>query len=83
MNDFERLKSLEGNHYDENKVAECFINEINSCDLIINEIKGIESNIEGYGYCDLYNVYYDFIDSDVYSIYVSKNNVIASINKYS
>lgn len=82
MSDFERLKELKGREFNYDNIYCCFLDEEQELNLIINEIRHHTTNIEGYGQCQIYNAYYDSIDSSIYSIYVDSNNIIVDISEY-
>lgn len=73
MNDYDRLEKLIGKEFEPEEVMSCMY-DFN--EMIIISKRNITSNIEGYGECKLYEVYYDTNDALINEIWVDENNII-------
>ena len=77
MNDLTNLKSLIGNVFDKDDII-CNMNEEN--DIVIISNTYITSEFENYGICNLFNVYYDNLNSNIYNVWINNNNIIIDVN---
>ena len=71
-----RLEKMTGTDFNEDDIVIAFGSDE---EVIINEVQGQESNFEGHGLCKCYNAYENIDDSEVFTIYVDNNNVIADV----
>lgn len=72
----ERLEKMEGKKFDEDNIIIAFESDL---EVIINKVEGQESHFDGYGVCRCYNAYENTEDSEVFAIYVNKNDEIVSV----
>ena len=77
MNDLTNLKSLIGNVFDKDNII-CNMYEENNTIIISNTY--ITSEFENYGICNLFNVYYDNLNSNIYNVWINNNNIIIDVN---
>ena len=77
MNDLTNLKSLIGNVFDKDDII-CNMSEENDVVIISNTY--ITSEFENYGICNLFNVYYDNLNSNIYNVWINNNNIIIEVN---
>ena len=77
MNDLTNVKSLIGNVFDKDDII-CNMNEEN--DIVIISNTYITSEFENYGICNLFNVYYDNLNSNIYNVWINNNNIIIDVN---
>ena len=77
MNDLTNLKSLIGNVFDKDDII-CNMSEENDVVIISNTY--ITSEFENYGICNLFNVYYDNLNSNIYNVWINNNNIIIDVN---
>lgn len=77
MNDLTNLKSLIGSVFDKDDII-CNMNEEN--DIVIISNTYITSEFENYGICNLFNVYYDNLNSNIYNVWINNNNIIIDVN---
>ncbi|MBE6043558.1 MAG: hypothetical protein E7216_04900 [Clostridium thermopalmarium] len=73
---FKRLEKMIGSEFNTDEIIIAFESEE---EVIINEVVGQESNFEGHGLCTCYNAYEDVEDSEIFKIYVDKNNIIVYV----
>ena len=77
MNDLTNLKSLIGNVFDKDDII-CNMSEENDVVIISNTY--ITSEFENYGICNLFNVYYDNLNLNIYNVWINNNNIIIDVN---
>ena len=77
MNDLTNLKSLIGSVFDKDDII-CNMSEENDVVIISNTY--ITSEFENYGICNLFNVYYDNLNSNIYNVWINNNNIIIDVN---
>ena len=77
MNDLTNLKSLIGSVFDKDNII-CNMYEEN--DIVIISNTYITSEFENYGICNLFNVYYDNLNSNIYNVWINNNNIIIDVN---
>ena len=70
------LQKLIGRGFDHDDIYCCFDNGI---EVILSKVEGRVSNFEGHGMCQLWNVYYNDKDSEIYDIWVDEDDIIVDI----
>lgn len=71
------LSKLIGEEFNEDEIICCF--EDTEENIIVSKVEGKKTNVEGYGICQLYEVYVDSKSSVsffIFFIYVDDNNII-------
>lgn len=70
------LNQLIGQQIDTDDIICCFPGEER---VIISEIEGATSNYDRYGECQLYNAYYDDVESTIFNLYVGDNSILVDV----
>ena len=70
------LEELVNEEFNYDEVVCCFEGDEQ---VVVSKVEGYTSNFEGFGMCQLYNVYYNTKEATVYDIWVDADDVIVAI----